>query len=76
MTSDDGEARAVAVAPRDVRTAVEAILQQGGGAGPELLASLAGGHPSQALLAEASSLGINLRENRQALRLLCLAGMA
>ena len=75
MTSNDGEARAVAVAPRDVRTAVEAILLHQGDAGPELLASLAGGNTARDLLACASSLGVNLSENRQALRLLCLAGM-
>ena len=75
MTSNDGETRAVAVAPRNVQDAVEAILLQGPGAQPDVLADLAGGHNAPALLDCASSLGVNLREDRQALQLLCLAGM-
>lgn len=65
MTSNDGVTRAVAVAGRDVLGAVEAVLLQGPGAPPHMLA----------LLDCASSLGINLREDRQAFQLLCLAGM-
>ena len=75
MTSNDGVTRAVAVAGRDVLGAVEAVLLQGPGAPPHVLANLARGHTAQALLDCASSLGINLREDRQAFQLLCLAGM-
>ena len=75
MTSNDGVTRAVAVAGRDVLGAVEAVLLQGPGAPPHMLANLARGHTARALVVGASSLGIDLRENRQALRLLCLAGM-
>ena len=75
MTSAEQETRAVAVANRDVRAAVEAILLQGNGAEPEVLANLARGHTARALVVGASSLGIDLRENRQALQLLCMSAM-
>ena len=73
MTSDDGEARAVAVADEDVQATVVAIIEAGQDADPELLASLAGSYPARALVAGALSLGSDVRENPQAMRLLCLS---